>query len=374
LNPSAARPSFYKPELDTLRFFAFLSVFVAHNLAYPIDLLVQHHVPPWAAKIGISFVHAGVYGVDVFFALSAYLITELLLREKAVMGSLNVRAFYLRRILRIWPLYYLFVPLAALIPFLNPYHQFTWRYVLPFLLLMGNWSFVAFGWPTTAAMPLWSVSVEEQFYLLWPPIVARISRRQITIAAVTMVAAANICRLLGVAAHESSAQLWGNTIAHLDAIAAGILLAVVPLGQVLSSRYGGRIALMLGGACCLAARGHFVAIDATEQLSVLGTLIGYPVVMLACTAILVAFIGVPFRSRTLQYLGKISYGLYVYHLMSMSIAYKLMPFDRGVLHAGLRIVAALGITIAIAAVSYMVVEKPFLNLKRRFTYVDSRPV
>jgi len=76
-------------------------------------------------------------GVDVFFVLSAYLLTELLLRKKDATGSLNVRAFYLLRILRIWPLCYLFVALATLNPFLNPQHQFSLRYVLPFLTSDG---------------------------------------------------------------------------------------------------------------------------------------------------------------------------------------------------------------------------------------------
>ena len=174
-----AAPSFYKPELDILRFFAFLGVFLVHSMeGYSIDFMVHHHIPLWAAKSGSSIVFAGMYGVDLFFVLSAYLITALLLREKDARGDLNVEAFYLRRILRIWPLYYLFIALAALIPFLNPHHYFSMRYVLPFVFLMGNWSFIIFGIQKTVAMPLWSISVEEQFYLFWPPLVARLSRRQ----------------------------------------------------------------------------------------------------------------------------------------------------------------------------------------------------
>jgi len=140
--PSARR--FYKPELDILRFFAFLAVFVFHTVNYSTGFLVQHHIPLWAAKIGLSFAGAGTYGVDVFFVLSSYLITELLLREKATTGSLDVKAFYLRRILRIWPLYYLFLALAVFVPLLNPQHEFSLKYVIPFAALMGNWSLVVF--------------------------------------------------------------------------------------------------------------------------------------------------------------------------------------------------------------------------------------
>jgi peptidoglycan/LPS O-acetylase OafA/YrhL len=120
----------------------------------------------------------GAYGVDLFFVLSAYLITELLFREKEQRGTLDVKGFYVRRLLRIWPLYYVFVPLAFAIPFFNPGREFSVRYLLPFLMLAGNWSLTLQGWHAgPVVIPLWSISVEEQFYLLWPPIVARLTIR-----------------------------------------------------------------------------------------------------------------------------------------------------------------------------------------------------
>jgi peptidoglycan/LPS O-acetylase OafA/YrhL len=371
--PKSAPRSFYRPELDVLRFFAFLAVFVFHAVNYSTDFLVQHHVPLWAAKIGVSFSHAGRYGVDLFFVLSAYLITELLLREKQSTGSLNVRAFYLRRILRIWPLYYLFIALAALIPFLNPHHEFSLRYVLGFLLLMGNWSFILFGFPNSVAIPLWSVAVEEQFYLLWAPLVARLSRRRMISLALAMICVANISRALAVLLHQEVIQLWMNTFAHLDSIACGILLAVLWGGRrsLLESRV--RVALFASGVTCLVT----VASVSRQQgqLSFLATLVGSPLVALACTVLLVSFFGLPFRLPALQYLGKISYGLYVYHLTGLLIVDRLLPRgDAGPVHACVRLVLAFGITVAVAAVSYRFVEAPFLRLKRRFTYVSSRPV
>lgn len=197
----SVKPSFYRPELDVLRFFAFLSVFVYHTLYVPLDHLVGRGVPMWFAQLQVSISRVGAYGVDLFFALSAYLITELLLREKEYRGTLDVKSFYIRRILRIWPLYYVFVLLAAVVPFLNPYHGFSLKYVLPFLFLAGNWSTIAFGPPYSAALPLWSVSIEEQFYLLWPPIVARLSRRGIVFSAVGMILMANVTRVIVLLLH-----------------------------------------------------------------------------------------------------------------------------------------------------------------------------
>jgi peptidoglycan/LPS O-acetylase OafA/YrhL len=365
------KPSFYKPELDILRFVAFLSVFIVHSVNYSTEFLVQHHVPLWAAKIGVNCVRAGIYGVDLFFVLSAYLITGLLLREKETKGYLNVRAFYLRRMLRIWPLYYLFIAVVALVPALN-HHDFGPRYVLPFLALMGNWSFIVFGVPVWIVVPLWSISVEEQFYLLWPPVVAKLSRRQIVVAAVTMIGVANVSRLLVVALHQTRHQLWFNTFAHLDSIAAGILLAVFWRQRVWALKC--RLGVVAVASCCLAARACF-DIDGNAHVFLLGTAIGDPIVALSCTALLASVIDLPFKSRVLQYLGKISYGLYVYHVMVLTIVDELFPGGgHGPIHACLSIVLSLGLTIALSAVSYAVVERPFLNIKERFAYISSRPV
>src|SRR5947207_1159181 len=96
-------PRFYRPELDGLRFFAFLAVYINHTL-----LLDPARGELWKRALG-SIGTAGAFGVDLFFALSAYLITELLLREQKARGRIDVPAFYLRRMLRIWPLYFVFL-------------------------------------------------------------------------------------------------------------------------------------------------------------------------------------------------------------------------------------------------------------------------
>src|SRR5436305_10886285 len=101
--PVAGR--FYRPELDGLRFFAFLGVFVFHAAPRTLEFYAAAGYPRWLTNLLISVFGAGAYGVDLFFALSAYLITSLMLRERATTGSFDLRSFYVRRILRIWPLY-----------------------------------------------------------------------------------------------------------------------------------------------------------------------------------------------------------------------------------------------------------------------------
>jgi peptidoglycan/LPS O-acetylase OafA/YrhL len=327
----------------------------------------------WFAQIQVSISRAGAYGVDLFFVLSAYLITELLIREKEARGSLDVKSFYLRRILRILPLYYFFIPLAALLPLLNPLHAFTPRYVLGFLLLAGNWSTIAFGPPYSAALPLWSVSVEEQFYLLWPPVVARLSRRKIAFTAVGMIVIANATRVVVLLLHGTGWSVWANTLARLDPMAAGILLAVFLRGRAPNLGFGTRL-IMIGGGCAgIALTGHFAA-PWGDGLPWLGTLVSYPVVAGCATAIVLAAIGIGVRLRPLEYLGKISYGLYVYHQMCIWITDRFLHVQIEFFNSLVQEIVALHLTITVSAVSYTLLEKRFLNLKRKFTYVPSRPV
>ena len=123
---------YYRPELDALRFLAFVCVFCFHRMDYvPTDAI--HN--PWL----FNFSTAGAFGVPVFFLLSAFLITELLLREYTASSRIHIKAFYVRRILRIWPLYfcafYGLVLLAHFLPDVGPRTPSSW---LAFSLFVGN--------------------------------------------------------------------------------------------------------------------------------------------------------------------------------------------------------------------------------------------
>ena len=155
---------FYRPELDTLRFFAFLGVFVFHVIPNDPSFYLTHQVlSPAVVPIVCAISGAGAFGVDLFFALSAYLITILLIREEEVRRHIDIRAFYVRRILRIWPLYFFFIAVAALVPLWDRTQHLRWPYIVGYLLLAGNWVYAWQGLPHSIAGPLWSVSIEEQF-------------------------------------------------------------------------------------------------------------------------------------------------------------------------------------------------------------------
>jgi peptidoglycan/LPS O-acetylase OafA/YrhL len=369
------KPNFYRPELDVLRFFAFLGVFVFHFNDHPVSFYVQHGIPREAAIAITSFMESGVFGVDLFFVLSAYLITELLLREKDACGFLDVKGFYLRRILRIWPLYFFYIGLA-LIPVFNPGHAFTWREAIAYLLLAGNWSVVAWGWPMHSIIgPLWTVSIEEQFYLLWPPIVRRLGRGSLFFAAVVMLILSSSTRVAMVAIHGGPNSVWCNTLARLDPIAAGVLLAIVLRGKVPKTNIFLRIGMLIGGGALLCFVANCWKIHKPEQLEWIPTLLGFPVVAAGCTVIVLALLGIEHgMPRPLIYFGKISYGLYVYHALGNELSNSLIPVNRGFIELALRPFAALVVTMALASVSYVLLETPFLKLKKRFTHIESRPI
>ena len=359
---------FYRPELDALRFFAFLGVFSSH-LVYPPEFWQKLHLPEIVNEVP----KAGAYGVDLFFLLSAYLITELLLREKEASGSLNVRNFYIRRILRIWPLYFLFI-FVCMIPALNPGREFTWKYLVMFLLLSGNWAFAIYGWAGHIVNPLWSVSVEEQFYLCWAPVVARLSRRKIMLVAITMLEIANLARI-GIPFFFPQVKamfFWTCTITHLDPIAIGILIAVLLKGRIPSFPAWQRALMWLTGS------GLLVAVEVLSDLPNHSILLRnelYTVAALACALIFFSILGASAKlPGWLIYLGKISYGLYVVHLLGVVLADHLLVMPNGPKRVVLRLILSMAFIIGMASLSYRYLETPFLRLKDRFARVASRPV
>lgn len=295
---------FYIPELDCLRFLAFFGVFVFHTRSY-----LPHAGLPYRLE---SLIHSasgiGAFGVDLFFVLSAFLITELLLREKQATGGLNVSAFYLRRILRIWPLYFFFLGIASLLPLLDPNEHPGWKYLLGFGLLSGNWITILWGVPNSIVTPLWSISMEEQFYLFWPPVVKRLSAKGLAAAAIVMLVGSNVIRmLLYVFVHPRNQTIWFNTFTRLDPIAFGILLAL--LLRVKPIRLTGFRRLFLAGVslAALLTASEYANLNLNMDFISRVGLFSYPLIALGCAGILLAMLGVqnwPTRNAGMIYLDR----------------------------------------------------------------------
>jgi peptidoglycan/LPS O-acetylase OafA/YrhL len=350
----------YRHELDILRFTAFLGVFVSH--AVPFSTLLRHrHVPTAVGSILQALERAGGFGVNVFFILSAYLITTLLLDERQRYGGVAIGTFYIRRALRIWPIYFLTILAIVLFPVLDPDHEFTARYVIPMLLFAGNWALISFGGLWSPAAPLWSISVEEQFYLLWPPLLERLPKQHIVGVAFVFVATAYVTRLIEWLIGASFHHSWGNTFSHLDALGAGILIAAGTIDRFPKLSMRCRAGLLLAGFACCFVQSWSSDLPDELPITLPAALFGYPLATAGCVAIFVAFLGAPIRSRSLEYLGRISYGLYVYHLACIFVVQSLHPRTPAV-----RLGLDFALTVVVAAASYHFIEQPILRLKKRF--------
>jgi peptidoglycan/LPS O-acetylase OafA/YrhL len=380
---TGAKSKFYHPELDQLRFFAFLAVFLHHFFATYLPSLQRHG--GLTARILGAFVESGGLGVDLFFCLSSFLITMLLLREHDLTGALDVRAFWVRRILRIWPLYYTFVLLSAVVvPLFAPENRLSGLHLAGFTFLAGNWACVANGYPNSVAAPLWSVSIEEQFYILWPLVLSIFGCRRLPHLAILCLVGASAMRMVAVPLGLPDTAVWCNTVARLDPIALGALLAVVCHRRPFSIPAWLRKTTLLVAALCPAT---LLLWFGDRCWAGKPSLVFYPTVAVSCVAILVAIYRggnapVPETasrlSKILVYLGRISYGLYVFHVLGIQLSQFLIQGAGGsATHKSLmfvlRFVLAGGVTFGLAALSYSWLETPFLRLKARFSHVDSAP-
>jgi peptidoglycan/LPS O-acetylase OafA/YrhL len=373
---------YYRPELDLLRFLAFFCVFATHRMDMsPIDARACY----WGHHISL----VGVFGVPVFFLLSAFLITELLTREQEATGSIDIKAFYARRILRIWPLYFAFffglVLLTRVFPPLGRVPTETW---LPFSFFAGNWYISTHFWlPSYPVNLLWSISVEEQFYILIPLLTAFGGRFGLKVFsfACLVVAYAFIALYASYPTGGFNSE-WTNSFVHFQFFAAGTLLSLYLRGRQPTFHPLLRLLLPFAAlACWLTASIVFgIHADAPHHSSIPQALCGWLLVLAGAVLLLFTFLGMPERyiPRPLVYLGRISYGLYVYHAGMYFLVYAIFRENLnafcermgiGEWWGAVGMVMAFAATVLVASLSYRFFERPFLRLKDRFTIVPSHP-
>jgi peptidoglycan/LPS O-acetylase OafA/YrhL len=361
--------TFYHPELDVLRFVAFLAVFIHHALPRDASLYLAKGLSPALTQWLLTAKEAGAFGLDLFFALSSYLITELLLREHAQRGTFSIPAFYVRRALRIWPLYFVFLALTVLvIPTLIPAERFGPIYIVSFALFFGNWVCATHGLPFSVASPLWSISVEEQFYIGWPLLLWFFGVHRLKQLAFAMLLLAVLTRIALAVYGVAHPGVWCNTIARLDPIALGAILAFSLKGRAPQISNALRVVMCVSAFVCwlLIAR-YFSHAGPTSIATYALSAFASVLLLLAALRGKARLLSVPPFSW-LVYLGRISYGLYVFHLFALTLLARLIvvPVLGIPLNFELRLVFGFLLTVALASVSYKVLEQPFLRLKERF--------
>jgi peptidoglycan/LPS O-acetylase OafA/YrhL len=355
--PGGSSERFYRPELDALRLFAFLFVLI-------------HHGPVQAGAF-LIIRRMGGFGLSLFFFLSAYLITQLLLQEREESGTVHLKSFYVRRILRIWPLYFAAL-LASILIGAIPRHKFAVdpEAIAGLSLFIVNWL------PRTLHMGLfsamWSISVEEQFYLIWPVVTKLRGRTSTTLASIALIMAAGAT--ISILSYRGW-LLWYNTGVEFLFFGTGALLAVILRGRKFDPGPVGRMILLGAGLISwIIAAISGVGTDDIPGLTATRLYLGFGAADQGCVLIFLAFLGVTNLPRTIVYLGKISYGLYVFHLGMLELSRWLLGGMTRSL-PGIIAVDALAFVgcVGMAAVSYRYLERPFLRFKQRFEFVRSRP-
>jgi peptidoglycan/LPS O-acetylase OafA/YrhL len=358
----------YRPALDGLRFVAFAAVLLHHSL--PLDgwKTVARHSPE-LAQWANAFVRSLSFGVSLFFALSAYLITNLLLREWSRYGTVSLRAFYARRSLRIWPLYFTFLAFTIFVlPRISHVNELDVRYQPYFWLFGANWACTFWDYPASPNGPLWSISTEEQFYLFWPLLLRFLPGRPVTYIAVGMLILANAVRVVLALQGAPIYAVSYNPLCQLDPIAAGILLAAAP--------DPGGFAKQHLWPWVLAACGVLVVLIRFLGHNALAAVFVYPLASVVCLLALVATLNSPgarfLTHPAIVYLGKISFGLYVFHALCLYLISPLVQVGSSAIFTVVRLAVVFPLTVALAAASYRFLELPFLRLKERFARVPSR--
>lgn len=367
--------------LDGIRAIAFLIVFFFHTRNLPF----------------------GWMGVQLFFVLSGFLITDILLRMKDQLPSREFFIkFYGRRFLRIFPLYYFYLILLAVLIFLLPSLNLSGLNTelgKGFLNQIWVAAFYVFDFFHASAFfersrfftHLWSLSVEEQFYLLWPLLIFLVPREKFKQLCFTAIGLGFIFRLAITLIYRtqlfpfllSDPQQAVNVLpfSHLDAFAFGayisrfeiprprlqllLLTITVPaLGLLTDFLSQGTVTFALGYD--LPMTGFYKEVWGYTALNYLFAVLIYCVVH---TKFLTGIL----ESAPLRYLGKISYGLYVYHYGIIAIVAALFrEYDISYsLRSPQMFVAAMGATLLIATLSFYLLERPIINLKDKLFHVSS---
>jgi peptidoglycan/LPS O-acetylase OafA/YrhL len=312
------------PSLDGLR-------------AVSITLVILSHLVKWK-HVSLDVLESyGALGVNVFFVLSGYLITKLLLREYERSSTINLREFYVRRAYRIFPAAFVF--LAVVIALY--WRQIRWYHAAAAVFYVANMD-VARPWMFGH---LWSLSIEEQFYLLWPFVLKRWQRGKTVILLGVLIATPIFWACLY--AFRANNGLLGSLPAYADQLAIGCLLAI--LAPRLPRIKAWQALLMLLATIFIP---WFPATSARLTLFMLFVL--RPLLNICIAGLVLHVIQVPYRALNwapVAWLGKISYSLYLWQQLFCSNAS---------LHMGYLLVLP---ALACACLSYYCVERPMLRLR-----------
>jgi len=370
------RPSM--PELDSLRGVAILLVLFFHGFGFQFGAAKL----PWLAHLFVVATMPGWVGVNLFFVLSGFLITGILLDSKN--QPRYYRRFYIRRALRILPAYYALLLILFVLPStgLLDHRQISWQFIGLSLVYLSNVTNL-FGVPMQYGA-LWSLAVEEHFYLLWPTVIHALSRRAIACCALAIVI---VCPILRAITYKLGLQGGaGYTWLVADGLAAGSLLGVLS-----RSWLADRSRMKRASIACMAAGGALIAAGVPFGILLARTFLGGVFRVTVLNLLFTGALGSTLllgtsnlkgivRRPALQFFGKISYGLYLVHMLAFDFTdhfiAKYVPDPVAAARGSfslmcLRFGIAGAIAIGVAALSRKYFEEQFLRLKERSFLPDT---
>jgi peptidoglycan/LPS O-acetylase OafA/YrhL len=349
----------HRPALDGVRGVAILLVLLSHVPTLPLQ--------------------GGFIGVDLFFVLSGFLITSLLLEEWQATGTLSLGAFYARRTLRLLPA--LVVMLLAFVLFSEwresrDVAAATRTSVVMTLFYSANW-FLAFNrYPRAELGATWSLSVEEQFYLAWPVLLLILlrlgcSRRTMAGVVIAAMAASAATRIALLQAGATPNRIFFGTDAHADGLLVGALTGMMFSWGAAPRSPGAARALDVGALLALGLMALLVGIGWQADAAMVR--FGYPALNLGAAVLIASLVSSPalrriFEFGPLVWLGRISYGVYLWHI---AVFWMLGKFNWS--SGSLYWPVAFAVTFALAAASFYGLERPILRFKKRFERVGSAP-
>lgn len=362
----------YSPPLDGLRGIAILLVLVHHfTILQPITAL---------DRAIVDILIAGWSGVDLFFVLSGFLITSILLVSRD--GPQYFRSFYGRRVLRIFPLYYTSLLIGlVLLPLMVPAmrlaldtsgHLWLWTYTLNIGFALG-----LIASPVAFFSHFWTLAIEEQFYLVWPWLVKVLSARVLLVLCGLIMVASLLMRLVWVGLGFGWEGAYRFTLTRADSLAIGAGVAVL---MRYTSWRRTLLKLAPGGFCAgLAALAlMFLSVPRFYPSEWVVVTFGHSVIAFASAWLIVLALrqrsGTWLAGRSLRALGKYSYGIYVLHfplqrvLLGWYGTRPSEPSSAALLDAFAFLLIGLSGSVLLGWVSYHVIERPFLRLKRFFAY------
>ncbi len=364
------------PNLDGLRFFSFFIVFLTHALSTDNPAIMQLS---WYKLIKVRMFSDGELGVSFFFVLSGFLISYLLIKEKELTNRIDVKSFYIRRILRIWPLYYFVILFGFLIfPALKAHFgQVPHETSNPLLCLtfLNNFDRIYNGDADASVITImWSVAIEEQFYLIWPVLFFLVPSKSYRYIFIAVMLISTLFRVFYI--HKTTIDY--HTLGVISDMAMGGLGAYLILNS--SSFFNGiknlsKNSIFILYLSVIALIVFKQEIFATTTMQILKRLImaGIFIMVILEQNFAEKSLFKVGNWKIISSLGKYTYGLYCLHgiavLATITILKKYSLLNESWQIWLLQLPIALLLSIFISWVSYTYFESWFLRLKSKFAYI-----